>query len=70
MWADVVEGLQEDESETADLVEESDSEEPNHIKARQTRRQPKTIPRQESRRSEGRRSRRGKKKANEGFNIR
>ena len=34
-WADVVKGLKENGSETADSVEQFDSEEPNHLKAKQ-----------------------------------
>ena len=56
-WLDVVKGLKEDELETFDLgksknkskIEDSDkmsdSDELNHVKAKQTRRLPKMIPR-------------------------
>ena len=48
------------ESETDDLVEWFDSDKPNYIKAKRTKRQPKPTPTRRSRRVEGRQSRNGK----------
>ena len=61
---------QEDELETVDSVEKCDSYEPYHMKAKRMRRQPKTMPTVESRQIEGRRSHKGKTKADEGLGSR
>ena len=64
-WAEVAKGRSEDESEIVDsdksgkesktinLVKMNDSEKPNHMKAKQTRGQPKPTPMQRIQRVEG-----------------
>ena len=47
----LVKGLKTDKSETTNFIEKSNSEEPNHVKAKWTKRQLKTMPRRESDRS-------------------
>ena len=42
-WSDVVRGLEGDESETTDSIEKSDPAETDPMKARRTRRQPKST---------------------------